>query len=167
MADDNKVVVDSGDRANGIIGNLSKNKKSKKSTHVPNIGAIAERNFLTLNAKKAFNYLWLAFIKAPILQHFNLKSHIQIQTNASSYIIGRVLSQLNLNSDVLLNNSNKSDFNQWHPVAYFSSKIISVETKYKTDNAELLAIVKVFKIWCYYLESCIHKVFVLINHNNL
>ena len=35
--------------------------------HVPNIEAIREPNFLTSNAKKAFNYLQLVFIKAPIL----------------------------------------------------------------------------------------------------
>ena len=32
--------------------------------------------FLTSNAKKAFNYLKQIFIKAPILQHFDLKNYI-------------------------------------------------------------------------------------------
>ena len=34
---------------------------------MPNIEAIGERNFLTPNARKALNYLKLAFIKALIL----------------------------------------------------------------------------------------------------
>ena len=61
---------------------------------------------------KYLNYLQLAFIKALILQHFDLKSHIQIKTNALSYAIDGVLSQLNLDSNALSNNSNlnKSDF---------------------------------------------------------
>ena len=60
-------------------------------------------NFLTPDANKAFNYLWLAFIKALILRHFDLKSHIQIETNASGYAIGRVSSELNLDSYALSN----------------------------------------------------------------
>ena len=45
----------------------SKNKKSRKSTYMPNIEAIEEPNFLTPNAKKTLNHLRLVFIKAPIL----------------------------------------------------------------------------------------------------
>ena len=79
---------------------------------MPNIGAIENPNFLTPNAKKTFNHLQLAFIKARILQHFDLESHIRIETNVSSYAIGGVLNQLNLNSDIPPNDSNKSDFGQ-------------------------------------------------------
>ena len=75
-----------------------------------NIGVIEESNFLTLNAKKTFNYLWLVFIKAPIFRHFDLENYIWIETNASSYTIGGMLIQLNLDSDALPNNLNKSDF---------------------------------------------------------
>ena len=60
---------------------------------MPNIGVTEEPNFLTPNAKKAFNHLRLAFIKTPILQHFDLESHIQIEIDASGYAIGGVLSQ--------------------------------------------------------------------------
>ena len=120
--DEDKVV--SGGGNDEIVRNLS-----RKLTRMPNIRAIGKPNFLTPNAKKAFNYLWLAFIKALILQHFNLKNHIRIKTNASSYAIGGVLSQSNLNSDALLNDLNlKSDFGQWHLIAYFSKKMISVKT---------------------------------------
>ena len=70
---------------------------------MPNIGATKEPNFLTSNAKKAFNQLRLAFIKAPILQHFDLKSYIRIETDISSYAIGEVSSQLNIDSHALLN----------------------------------------------------------------
>ena len=45
--------------------------------------------------------------------------------------------------------------------------MISAETWYETHNGELLAIVKVFKIWRYYLEGCKYKVLVLTDHNNL
>ena len=91
-ADDNKVVGDGGDKTNETVINLSKNKKSRNLTYVPNIKATGKPNFLTLDAKKAFNYLRLAFIKTPIFQYFNLENHIQIETDASSYAISRVLS---------------------------------------------------------------------------
>ena len=60
-ADDNKVVGDGNSRANKTIINSSKNL-----TYMPNLRAIKKPNFLTLHAKKTFNYLQLAFIKAPI-----------------------------------------------------------------------------------------------------
>ena len=56
---DDKEIVDgggSGSRANRTVMNLSKNEKSRKSTHMPNIRATGEPNFLTSDAKKAFNH---------------------------------------------------------------------------------------------------------------
>ena len=90
----NKVVKDGGDRTNETIvdSSKSKNNKFEKSTYIPNIGVTGEPIFLTLDAKKAFNYLRQAFIKAPILRHFDLKSHIWIGTNALGYAIDRMLS---------------------------------------------------------------------------
>ena len=118
-------------------------------TRVPNIGATGKPNFLTPDAKMAFNQLRLAFIETPIFRHFDLESHIWIETNASGYAIGGVLSQLNVDSDAPPNDPNnsnsKSDFGQWHPIAYFSRKMIPTETRYKTHDAELLAIVEAFK----------------------
>ena len=93
-ASNNEVIEGGGSKADETVVNLSKskNEKSKKSIHMPNIGAIEEPNFLTSDAKKAINYLQLAFIKAPILQHFDLESHIWTKTNTSSYILGKMLS---------------------------------------------------------------------------
>ena len=108
-ADDNKFVGDNGARANEIVVNFSKKNKSKKSTCMLNIGAIKKSNFLSPNAKKTFNYLQLAFIKAQILQYFDLKSHMQIEINASSYVISEMFSQLNLNSNIPLKNLNSKN----------------------------------------------------------
>ena len=54
--------------------------------------------FLTANAKQTFTQLRQAFIEAPILSHFDLERHIGIETDASGYIIGGVLSQLTSDS---------------------------------------------------------------------
>ena len=47
------------------------------------------RAFFTLEAKQVFTKLRQAFIKASILNHFDLKCHIQIEIDVLSYIIGK------------------------------------------------------------------------------
>ena len=66
--------------------NLSKSKKTVGS------------DFFTPKAKPAFTKLRQAFVKAPILYHFDLERHIRIETNVSSYAIGGVVSQLTLDN---------------------------------------------------------------------
>ena len=112
-------------------------------------------NYLTPDAKRAFDQLCQAFIEAPIFQHFDLKQYIQIETDMLGHVIGGVLNQLT------------NDSGRWHQVACFSRKMIPTKTWYKTHNGELLVIVEVIKIWRHYLEGCKHKVLVLINYNNL
>ena len=109
------------DRANKTVINLLKNNKSKNLKHILNIKAIKKSIFLTFNAKKIFNNLKQAFIKVLILQYFNLKSYILNKTDVLDYAINGVLSQLNLDFDIISNdlNLNKSDFGQWHLVAHF------------------------------------------------
>ena len=186
---EDEVVGGGGSRVDETMRNLSKSRKSKNNksgnlTCVPTIRATGEPIFLTSNAKEVFNYLRQAFIKAPILRHFDLESHIRIETDALGYAIGGVLSQLSFDwvtseKSNLINSratepnsakfkfSTKSNFGQWHPIAYFSRKMISAKTQYKTHNAEFLAIVEVFKTWCHYPKGCKPKVLVLINYNNL
>ena len=112
--------------------------------------------YLTPDAKRAFIQLRQVFTKAPILQHFDLECYIRIETDASSYAICGVQSQLTWNN-----------LGQWHPVAFYIWKMISAKTWYKTHNGELLAIIKALKTWRHYLKGCKHEVLVLTNHNNL
>ena len=74
------------------------------------------------------------FVEAPILNYFNPKRHIQIEMDALDYAIGGIFSQLTLD-----------DLGQWHPVVFFSRKMIPAKTRYETHNRELLVIVEVFK----------------------
>ena len=62
--------------------NLSKSKKTVRS------------DFLTAGARLAFTKLRQAFVKAPILHHFDPECHIRVETDALSYTIGEVFSQL-------------------------------------------------------------------------
>ena len=57
----------------------------------------AVSNYLTPDAKKAFDQLRQAFTEAPIFQHFNPKRYIRVETDVSGYAIGGVLSQLTNN----------------------------------------------------------------------
>ena len=129
------------------------------------------RLLLTPEARLAFTQLKQALTEAPILEQFDLERHIFIETDAFSYAIGGVLSQLT--SDQRLSESDEnfssksSDVGQWHPVAFFSRKMIPAETRYETHDQELLAIVETFKTWRHYLEGCKYEVFVFTDHNNL
>ena len=64
--------------------------KSKNSTNF-NTTEVGPK-FLIPNARTIFNHLQLAFIEALILQHFNPEYYIWIETDASSFAIGGVLS---------------------------------------------------------------------------
>ena len=71
-----------------------KNPKKSGNNTKKRIKAARSSNYLTSDAKKAFNYLRYAFTQALILQHFDLEQHIKIKIDATGYIIGGVLSQL-------------------------------------------------------------------------
>ena len=73
--------------------NLAKSKKQTKSGNSPKFDATEDGpSFLTPEARAAFNRIRLAFTKAPILWHFDPECHIWIETNASGYAIGGMLS---------------------------------------------------------------------------
>ncbi len=139
-----------------------KTAKSKKWIRAEKAEASRAKNlgqsglFFTADARRAFAELRQAFLEAPILNHFDPKRHIRIETDASDYAIGRVLSQLT-----------SDDSGRWHLVVFFSRKMIPTETRYETHDGKLLAIVEAFKTWRHYLEGCKHEILVLIDHNNL
>ena len=145
---------------------LSKSKKMTmtKSKGLTVSSKVVTIKFLTSKAKVTFTQLRIVFIKATIFQYFDPDCYIQIITKVLNYAIGIVLSQLNLDQaistlEILLKS-------QWHPVTYFSRKIIFAKTWYKTHKDELLTVVKAFKIWRHYLEGYKYKVLVFTNYNN-
>ena len=106
------------------------------------------------DAKDAFDQLRKAFMSAPILVHFDLMLRIRVETDASIVGLAGILSQL-------------LDSGEWHPVAFWSRKLIPAESRYETHDQELLAIVMVFKHWRHYLKGSYHTIEVLTDHNNL
>ena len=108
----------------------------------------------TLQCQEAFDKLKKAFIKGPVLGHFNPDKKCLIECDTSDCMISEVFSQQDIN-DV------------WRPVIYFSQKMISAECNYKIYNKELLAIVQIFEKWCSELKDFKYSVQVLSDHKNL
>ena len=147
--------VDDGEVEDDEVGEkVRKRSKSKNSSKSKK--TVRSSDFLTPGAKLAFTKLRQAFLKAPIFHHFDPERHIRIETDGSGYAIGGILSQLT-----------SDDLGRWHPVAFFSRKMIPAETRYETHDGELLAIVEAFKTWKHYLEGSRHEVLMLTDNNNL
>ena len=106
---------------------------------------------------EAFRALKEAFTTAPILRHYDPALPIKVETDASVFAMGGILSQL----------FPAPDTSRWHPVAYYSRKFIPAEVNYETHDQELLAIVDCFKQWRHYLEGAPSTIRVLSDHNNL
>lgn len=102
----------------------------------------------------AFEELQHRFTSAPILAHFDPDGPTYLETDASDYAIGTILSQEG--PDKLL-----------HPVAYDSRKFQPAELNYEIHDKELLAIVWAFKRWRSMLLSAKHSVNVLTDHQAL
>jgi transposase InsO family protein len=107
------------------------------------------------NAESAFRQLIAAFTTAPMLVHFDPSRRIRVETDASAFAAGAVLSQL------------LEATGQWHPVAFWSRKLIDAERNYETHDQELLAIVSAFRHWRHYLEGSAHPIEVITDHRNL
>ncbi|MBW0472517.1 hypothetical protein O181_012232 [Austropuccinia psidii MF-1] len=110
---------------------------------------------LTSLLKKDFCFLQLhklkeAFNIAPILPHFDPSLPKTVETDASDYALGAVLSQIF--------DSGK------HPIAFYSHKPIPEELKYEIHDKELLGIVWALKPWRAFFLSLSSSFEVLTNH---
>lgn len=149
MDGDSGVGARGGDRSIKTLSNMEKSTKSQKVDFAK--AKLFGADFLTSRAKKAFIYLQNTFTKALILHYVDTERHICIETDISGYAIDGVLSQItsdqHFSDNVTHKDSNSSQFEicQWHPTAFFTHKMISAKTHYKTHYQELLAIVEAFK----------------------
>jgi len=108
----------------------------------------------SLEAEAAFQELKKRFTTAPILAHFDAAKLVIIETDASDFAIGAVLSQ-------------RDNENRLHPVAFHSRKFQPAEINYEIHDKELLAVVDAFKHWRRYCEGATHQVQVYSDHQNL
>jgi len=108
--------------------------------------------------EQAFRTLKEAFTQAPILRHYLPNEKLRLETDASGFAISAILSQLRSEGEKPA---------RWHPIAFWSRKLIDPEIGYETHDSELLAIVEGFKQYRHYLEGAPHAIQVLTDHNNL
>jgi len=105
-------------------------------------------------AETAFKELKQRFTTAPVLAHFDASKLVIIETDASDFAIGAVLSQ-------------RDEENRLHPVVFHSRKFQPAEINYEIHDKELLAVVDAFKHWRQYCEGVTHQVQVYSDHQNL
>ena len=127
------IEVDGGEVKVDEVG--KKGQKISKSKNLSKSKKTVVSDFLTPGAKLAFTKLRQVFLKAPIFHRFNPERYIRIKTDVSGYAISGVFSQLT-----------SDNLSGWHLMAFFSRKMFLAETRYKTHNSEVLAIVEAFKI---------------------
>ena len=107
-------------------------------------------------AKQAFQVLKDAFLKVPILAHFERDRETRLEVDASGGAISGILSQ---------NSPDGAGTACWRPVDFFSRKLIQAEYNYDTHDQELLAIVSSIKHWRHYLQGIHFDI--LTDHMNL
>ncbi|MBW0585086.1 hypothetical protein O181_124801, partial [Austropuccinia psidii MF-1] len=90
-------------------------------------------------ALSQFQILKEAFTTAPILSRFNPPLPAIVETDASDYALGAVLSQVN--------DSGK------HPIAFDSCNLFPADINYEIHDKELLGIAWALKCWRAFLLS--------------
>lgn len=103
---------------------------------------------------EAFAKLKLAFTSRPVLAYFDFNRRTVLETDASDWASGGVLSQYD-------------DEGMLRPVAYFSSKHTAAECNYEIYDKELLAIIKALEEWRPELQGSREPFEVVTDHKNL
>ncbi|MBW0583775.1 hypothetical protein O181_123490, partial [Austropuccinia psidii MF-1] len=126
---------------------------SKKISSLKNFLKKDSRFPLNEEALRQFHQLKEAFTIAPILSHFDPSLPTIVETDASDYALGAVMSQI-------------SD-SEKHPIAFDSLKIFPAELNYEIHEKEFLGIVWALKHWRAFLLSLSSSFEVLTNHSSL
>ncbi|EAQ82860.1 hypothetical protein CHGG_11115 [Chaetomium globosum CBS 148.51] len=108
----------------------------------------------TSDQRQSFEELKNAFTKAPILAYFDYSKRTVVETDASNWASGGVLSQYDDNGKL-------------RPVAFFSAKHSSAECNYEIYDKELLAIVKALEEWRPELYGTRESFEIYTDHKNL
>ena len=102
----------------------------------------------------AFKALKKAFVSAPVLMMPDTSAPFVVETDASDFAIGAVLSQYGEDGEL-------------HPVAYYSRALVQAQRNYDVYDKELMSIVRALEEWRPYLEGNPHQVKIYSDHRNL
>ncbi len=95
--------------------------------------------YINESISDSFSRLKKSFTSAPILRHFDRACQTILETDASDYALGAVLSQVFQDGT--------------HPIAYYSRKLSPAEQNYTIYDKEMLAVVAAIQEWRNYLEG--------------
>jgi len=103
----------------------------------------------------AFKDLKTAVTTAPVLVSPQDSEPFQVEADSSDFATGAVLSQQSTTDG------------KWHPVAFYSKSLSSIERNYKIHDKEMLAIIRVLEEWRHFLKGVTHLVEIWTDHKNL
>src|SRR6201999_4625655 len=87
----------------------------------------------------AFDVLKSHVTSAPILIQPDVHQPFKLETDASDYAIGAVLSQ-------------RCEDEKWRPVGYISKSLSDAERNYPIHDKELLSVIRALEEWRHLLE---------------
>jgi len=103
----------------------------------------------------AFKDLKMVVTTALVLMFPQDLEPFWVEADSSDFATGAVLSQ-----------QSTAD-GKWHPIAFYSKSLSSVERNYKIHDKEMLAIIRVLEEWRHFLEGATHPVEIWTDHKNL
>jgi hypothetical protein len=101
----------------------------------------------------AFDTLKNRFTTAPILAYPDNDRIFRLETDASNFATGAVLS---IEQD-----------SKWHPVAFSSHSMSPEERNYPVADKEMLSVIRSLEQWRHYLEGAHHEFEIWNDHANL
>ena len=108
----------------------------------------------TTECQQAFDDLKTRFTSEPVLMMPDQTKPFQIKCDASKYVLGAILTQID-------SNGNR------HPCAFISKTFSPAERNYEIYDRELLAFIRTLKEWRHYIQGSPHTTIVFSNHKNL
>jgi len=103
----------------------------------------------------AFEDLKIAVTTAPVLTSLQDSEPFRVEADSSDFATRAVLFQ-----------QSTAD-GKWHPIAFYSKSLFSVEWNYEIHDKEMLAIIHALEEWRHFLEGATHPVEIWTNHKNL
>jgi len=114
---------------------------------------------------KVFEELKSKMCTTPVLKQPNFKKKFYLQTDASAYGVGAILSQ---EGDIPTTSAlSKHQKPILHPITYYSATFIPAEQNYNIYERELLAVMKALTHWRPYLGWTKEPFTIMTDHANL
>jgi hypothetical protein len=104
--------------------------------------------------QEAFEILKTKITSAPILVQPDVTKPFKLETDASDFATGAVLSQL-------------CDDEKWRPVGFLSKSLNPAERNYEIHDKELLSVIRGLEEWRHLLEGAMHTFDIYNDHRNL